>query len=156
MLVSFLRARKLFEVEHLCLPLQPTDTTHIKDWQEGLRALLPNINISFGAGQQQQQQQQQTTTLQTQQQQMQRLQHNHLQNQTQKGKSVGHSFNFFFSAACMNLAVPPGPLLCSSLRLCPLLLWVGFTFIQYSGGSCGAVLQVGCRGALQTWAGILL
>lgn len=27
------------------------DVFNVKDWQDGLRALLPNINISFGAPQ---------------------------------------------------------------------------------------------------------
>lgn len=41
------------------------DSFHMKDLQDGLRALLPNINISFGAPlhpQQQQQQQQQPSS----------------------------------------------------------------------------------------------
>lgn len=33
-----------------------SDSFNMKDWQDGLRALLPNINISFGSQQQQQQQ----------------------------------------------------------------------------------------------------
>eukprot|EP00057_Strongylocentrotus_purpuratus_P019203 XP_011673677.1 PREDICTED: CCR4-NOT transcription complex subunit 4 [Strongylocentrotus purpuratus] len=32
-----------------------TDNVHLKTWQDGLRALLPNINISFGQSQQQHQ-----------------------------------------------------------------------------------------------------
>ncbi|CAH1787022.1 unnamed protein product [Owenia fusiformis] len=38
---------------------QNTDPFKVKDWQEGLRALLPNINISFGTPPVQQQQHQQ-------------------------------------------------------------------------------------------------
>ena len=40
-------------VTKLCCVVQTHDS--VKDWQDGLRALLPNINISFGAVQPSQQ-----------------------------------------------------------------------------------------------------
>ena len=38
---------------------QQSNFSSSKDWQDGFRALLPNVNVSFGALPQQQQQQQQ-------------------------------------------------------------------------------------------------